>query len=355
MRSIWMILLQSTLIASAVGQSAPASAPTPELPKDPQAIFAAARPLYDFSAPTVKPWHMKVSYQLYDENGKPSDPGTYEYWWASPNTYRSSWTRSGLSQTDWHVNGQHSHAVSGTSLTFFERKLQAEFLNPLPKPESLDPKKVRFDKQDQKFGSVKLPCVMLVPKMQFHGQIEQAPLGEFPTYCFSPDHPVLRAFYAFGATSVLYNRVVMAQGVYLPKEIRIQDGSRLVLTASVDALEKIPASSPDLVPAKDAEVVSNTPRVEITSGVAQGQLLKQVRPYYPQEAKTNHDEGKVVLQAVIGTDGRVHDLSVVEGPSPLLIGSAMWAVSQWEYKPYLLNGSPVEVDTTVNVFFKMSQ
>ena len=325
----------------------------PELPKDPQAIFAAARPLYDFSAPTVKPWHMKVSYQLYDESGKPSDPGTYEYWWASPDTYRSSWSRAGLSQTDWHVNGHHSHAGSGASLTFFERKLQAVFLNPLPKPENLDPQKVRFDKQEQKFGSVKLPCVMLIPKMALHGQNEEAPLGEFPTYCFAADHPMLRAYYAYGATSVVYNRVVLAQGVYIPKEIRIQDGTRLVLTASVDALESIPVSSAALVPAKDAEVVSKTPRVEIPSGVAQGQLLKQVRPFYPQQAKSDHVSGKVVLQAEIGTDGRVHDLSVVEGPSPSLIGAAMWAVSQWEYKPYLLNGSPVEVNTTVNVIFNL--
>jgi len=353
MRTIWMILLQSMLIASAAGQSAPAPAPLPELPKDPQAIFAAARPLYDFSAPTVKPWHMKVSYQLYDESGKPSDPGTYEYWWASPDTYRSTWTRSGLSQTDWHVNGQHSHVASGDSLTFFERKLQSDFLNPLPKPESLDPGKVRFDKQEQKFGPLKLPCVMLVPKRLQEGPLEGAPLGEFPTYCFSPDRPILRAYYAFGATSVIYNRIVQAQGVYLAKEIKILDGSREVLTATVDALERIPASSPDLVPAQDAQAVSNPPSVEITSGIAQGHLLKQVRPHYPQQAKSSHEEGKVVLQALIGIDGRVHDLSVVEGPSPSLIGAAMWAVSQWEYKPYLLNGNPVEVDTTVNVIFNL--
>lgn len=353
MRTIWMILLQSTLITSAVGQSAPASDPLPELPKDPQAIFAAAAPLYDFSASTVKPWHMKVSYQLYDESGKPSDPGTYEYWWASPDTYRSSWTRPGVSHTDWYVKGQHSHAVSGSYLTLFERKLQSDFLDPLPKAENLDPDKVRLDREEQKFGALKLPCVMLVPKMSLHGHIEQAPLGEFPTYCFAPDHPVLRAYYAYGASSVIYNRLVQVQGVFLPKEVRILDGSRLVLTATVDAMERISPSSLDLIPAKGAEVVAGPSRVEIASAVAQGQLLKQVPPHYPQEAKSNHEEGKVVLQAVIGTDGRIHDLSVVDGPSPLLIGAAMWAVSQWEYKPYLLNGKPVEVKTTVNVIFNL--
>jgi TonB family protein len=297
---------------------------------------------------------MKVSYQLYDENGKPSDQGTYEYWWASPDTYRSSWTRPGLSQTDWHVNGQHSHAGEGQPLSFFERRLQSDFLSPLPKPQSLDPEKVRFDKEEQKFGSLKLPCVMVIPRMPLHAHTEQVPLGQFPTYCFSPDSPILRAYYAYGATSVIYNRVVMVQGVYLPKEIRVQDGARLLLTASVNALEKTSASAAAFTPAKDAQLVSDRPRIEISSGVAQGQLLKQVRPFYPQQAKSDHVSGKVVLDAVIGTDGRVHDLSVVEGPSAALIAAAMWAVSQWEYKPYLLNGNPVEVNTTINVIFNLA-
>jgi len=355
MRLVWIVLLGIQPIATAFCQPAQQAATPPPLPKDAQEIFVAARPLYDFSAPTIKPWHMRVSYQLYDESGKPSDQGIYEYWWAAPDTYRSSWKRPGVSQTDWDVKGQHFHSGEGPSLEFFERKLQSDILDPLPNPEKLDPEKVRLDKEEQKFGSVKLPCVMVIPKVHLNGHLQPVPLGEFPTYCFSPDHPVLRAYYAYGATSVIYNRVVLAQGIYLPKQLSIQDGSRLVLTASMDTLETISASSAELIPAKDAEAVSNPSRVEIASGIAQGQLLKQVRPYYPQGAKGNHDEGKVVLQAVIGTDGRVHDLSVVEGPSPLLIGSAMWAVSQWEYKPYLLNGAPVEVNTTINVVFNLGR
>lgn len=341
------------LTASAFGQSTQQVAPVPPLPKEPQEIFSAARPLYDFSAPTVKPWHFKVSYQLYDENGKPADRGTYEYWRATPGTYRSSWTRPGLSQTDWDVEGKHSRLAVGPPLTFFERKLQSDILTPLPKSEDLDPEKVRFDKEEQKFGSVKLPCVMVVPKMHLHAHAEQIPLGEFPTYCFAPDHPVLRAYYAFGATSVIYNRVVLVQGVYLPKEIRIQDGDRLVLSAAVETIEKLSPSAPELLPAKEAQIVPSTPRVEIASAVAQGQLLKKVRPRYPEQAKIDHDQGTVVLQALIGTDGRIHDLSVVESPSAALVGAAMWAVSQWEYKPYLLNGNPAEVHTTINVVFKL--
>jgi hypothetical protein len=80
----------------------------PGLPKDPREIFAAAAPSYDFSDASLKPWHLKASYQLYDQNGKPTAQGTYEYWWASPKTYRSTWMHGGVTRSDWQAaDGKH--------------------------------------------------------------------------------------------------------------------------------------------------------------------------------------------------------------------------------------------------------
>jgi len=72
-------------------------------------------------------------------------------------------------------------------------------------------------------------------------------------------------------------------------------------------------------------------------------------------AKSMHQQGTVVLGAVIGTDGRIHDLEVLASPSPLLSDSAKDAVKRWVYKPYLLDGAAVEVETTVNVIYSLSQ
>jgi protein TonB len=80
-------------------------------------------------------------------------------------------------------------------------------------------------------------------------------------------------------------------------------------------------------------------------------LLKKAVPIYPEDAKQARVSGTVVLQATIGTDGGIHDLRVVSAPWPSLAASALWTVSHWQYKPYLLNGNPVEVQTTVNVVF----
>jgi protein TonB len=94
-------------------------------------------------------------------------------------------------------------------------------------------------------------------------------------------------------------------------------------------------------------------RVRVSGGVTAGMVIRKVQPTYPQIAKTARVQGNVVLQAAISKEGNIENLRVISGP-PLLIQSALEAVKQWKYKPYILNGEPVEVDTTVTVVFSLT-
>jgi len=94
-------------------------------------------------------------------------------------------------------------------------------------------------------------------------------------------------------------------------------------------------------------------RIRVSSGVAQGMLIQQVQPVYPPMAKMARVQGTVVLQAVISKEGTIENLRVVSG-HPMLIQSALDAVKQWRYKPYLLSGEPVEVDTQITVNFNLT-
>ena len=91
----------------------------------------------------------------------------------------------------------------------------------------------------------------------------------------------------------------------------------------------------------------------ISLGVAQGLLLNRVTPTYPAIARAMGEQGTVVLAATISRDGVIENLRVLTGPSTLRI-AAQEAVAQWRYRPYLLNGQPVEVETTINVVFAMT-
>ncbi|HZW79949.1 MAG TPA: energy transducer TonB [Candidatus Deferrimicrobiaceae bacterium] len=93
-------------------------------------------------------------------------------------------------------------------------------------------------------------------------------------------------------------------------------------------------------------------RVKVSRGVTTGLLIKKANPIYPADARAAYIQGTVVLQAEISKTGDITDLELVEGPIELA-GSAVAAVRQWKYKPYLLMGQPVAVDTQIQVNYQL--
>ncbi len=86
------------------------------------------------------------------------------------------------------------------------------------------------------------------------------------------------------------------------------------------------------------------------SHMMEGNLTHKVQPDYPPLARQARMQGAVVLQAVISREGTIENLQVLSG-HPMLVPSALAAVRQWRYRPYFLNGEPVEVETQVTVNF----
>ena len=93
-------------------------------------------------------------------------------------------------------------------------------------------------------------------------------------------------------------------------------------------------------------------KVTVSSGVMQGNRIGGENPSYPAIAKAARIQRTVVLQATISKGGTIENLRVISGP-PMLQAAATEAVRSWRYKPYLLNGEPVEVETQVNVVFSL--
>lgn len=93
-------------------------------------------------------------------------------------------------------------------------------------------------------------------------------------------------------------------------------------------------------------------RVRISQGVTTGLLIHKVEPPYPTIARAARIQGNVVLKAIIDREGVIQDLQLVSG-HPMLVPAAIHAVKQWHYRPFLLNGQPVEVETTITVIFSL--
>ncbi len=94
--------------------------------------------------------------------------------------------------------------------------------------------------------------------------------------------------------------------------------------------------------------------IHVGGQVQQANLISQVRPVYPPEAKAARVQGAVQFEATIGPDGRVENLVALSGP-PLLVSAALESAKQWVYKPTLLNGNPVRVITTITINFTLAQ
>jgi protein TonB len=105
-------------------------------------------------------------------------------------------------------------------------------------------------------------------------------------------------------------------------------------------------------PAQRVQPAKPSGPLHVSSGVAAGQLLVPIQPQYPAIAREARIQGTVVVSALIGTDGRIASVRALSGP-PMLVQAAVDAIRQARYRPWTLNGEPVEVETTINVVFSL--
>ena len=118
------------------------------------------------------------------------------------------------------------------------------------------------------------------------------------------------------------------------------------------------ATRPTLQPASYKPLTS-TPQsaatadpVHVAAGAIAGSVVFRVNPIYPPDAKANRIQGAVVIEVIIGKDGAIQNINSVTGPE-ILQQSALDAIRQWIYKPYVLNGQPVEVQSTITINYNL--
>jgi len=134
------------------------------------------------------------------------------------------------------------------------------------------------------------------------------------------------------------------------------DGRGATCLASGEVIEDKPpfgATTQAIPPNNSASGTALPSRIRVSQGVAEGLIVSKVQPVYPPIAQQSRIQGKVVLKAVINETGDVVTLESISG-HPMLVPAAMEAVKQWKYKPYLLNGKAVNVETQVTVNFALA-
>jgi TonB family protein len=297
----------------------------------------------------MKPWHLKLSFQLFDGKGVAIEAGTIEEWWGGPSTYKIVYTSPSYTATEIRLKDDLYRSRGLSSAPDVLQLALRQVVDPMPTEEEISASKPYLQKET--FGKVSMDCIMLAQEIK---HVAFPPLGLFPTYCFDRDKDSLRVTYDFGSQLVLRNSI----GTFAKRTVALDQtislGSVKAITAHVDELRTMPLNDGDFATSQDLEKLS-TRAENVSSGVAQGLALSQPTPIYPERAKANHVAGKVLIGATIGRDGRVHSMKIISTPDADLAIAALAAVRQWRYKPYLLNGEPVEVRTQMTVNFNMSR
>jgi TonB family protein len=154
-----------------------------------------------------------------------------------------------------------------------------------------------------------------------------------------------------GFATYLAPQVVLEPGRDLALNAKLQMG---VLTDTVDVEYRGQPYALKAQTEGSTESTASPKRIRIGGNVQAAKVITKVQPIYPESAKAAGAQGSVLLHAVVSKDGRPLSLQVLNSQvNPDLARAAVEAVSQWRYQPTLLNGDPVEVDTTIQVKFTL--
>jgi TonB family protein len=335
-------LIPALLLTQDAPQTTPTAQSPAAMPQEPAAFLNAAAKLNGLGAVGSQPWHVKVSYQVFDHKGHPQDTGTFEEFWISDKKYKSSFSSSSFTQSDFATDRGLYRTGNQNWPSSVEMTVRNQLFEPIPVALNLSGVAVGTNRRS--VAKVKLPCISLKAEMIYLPA---------ENYCFQADQPILR-FTASPSdwNNVSFENVSEFRGHFIAHDIRVTSNGHPHIILHVEEIENLPAANDsDFIPPSDAVRIPESgiilPEMSLTS-----LLLRQIVPVYPTSAKEKHVDGAVVLQVRISKDGRVTDAQAISGPDALRT-AAIDAVRQWQYRPFLILSEPTAIQSTVKIFFTL--
>jgi TonB family protein len=354
----WMTLCGSALCFASclAGQTASSSGS----PNDPKSLLLAAVALNGVPGADAKPWHVKISFTMNTPDGKPAQQGTFEEFWAAPSEYKRTFVTPAFNQVEFGTADGPRRKGSPDSAPAELLRIVDEFLNPIP----LDAAAMgaaKLQTQAVTLGTTKLVCVSAA----LPASATQP--ASIISDCMQENSPILLLTVEKGGQSkTSRDSIVKFQDHYFPQSVERysaipgmppprpgtpQPPLKPELTAKMETLEPLTAiDEAQFTPPADAVAAPKV--VAMDEKTTKKQLLQHPMAEYPPAAHYAHVGGVVVVALRVQTDGHVTNLRVVSG-DPLLQQAAIDAIRKWTYKPFVVDGQPVEVDTTASTTFNL--
>jgi TonB family protein len=325
----------------AVAQDPTPAAPTIQAaqgtPIDPKALMLQAAKLNGLTGDDVKPWHLKVTYQLLGDDGKPTDQGTYEEFWVSPTKYKRTYTGNNMELTDYGTEKGVLRSGRQQGPPLLVSEVHRKIVGPMQDPKVIGIE--NYAQQQKEVGGKKFNCL----------NMKDLAGGTFgPTWCLDDERPILRFSGTPQGGQLVRTALVEFGGHFVAKDLAFYQSGKQNCSAHIETIESI-QSIDDAMFLPPADALPAKPE-SFANGLTEGFVIRRVTPDYPAAAKNSGVKGTVVIKGEIGKDGHVLGLIVESGPL-MLQQAALDAAKQWQYRPFLLNNEPVEVMTTINMRF----
>ncbi len=330
-------------LAAAVSAQGPAPDAAPNasqipapLPADPVALWGLAFQMNGLHGSDLRPWHLRATWRMTDEQGLVADKGSFEEWWAGDEKIRATLIGSNLSQTWWTTSGG-SLSTEGKDwppLVFL--MLYDSLQRPLFSQDRVA--KARVERKTVR--GQKLECVKAT---------RHAPVIDVE-YCFSDGLPAIRMTET-RVTQATFNSIIQFQGRYLARDINIYRVGMPSIQIHLDKVESLdPAADSDFAPQPDAVAAAQWLQAEEQDPTFSF-MVSGHNPDCLAAAGQQHVRATVQLSAVIRTNGTLGSVEVIGGPQALQ-RCTLDAVRAQVYRPVMLGGNPVEVRTVIEWYYE---
>jgi len=295
-----------------------------------QAWLDARRDENGLSSANLQPWHMVIAYDQFDEDGDNVHSGVVEEFWGGPQKSRINFKSDEFSQTDFVTERGLYRAGDQRWQNRNQSEVRLAVIDPFANAATLQG--FRVTPIERTFGDHKLRCDVF--------ERTSGGISSPNQYCYDAQDSALRYVRGPGWWQIAYNDVVPFQGRFVARNVEVTDGGHPFLKLRVTKLETLDrVDESELAPTADAVNLSGS-RV---SGVSMTPL-KAVP--IDASAVSGLPKFEVVVQIVIGKDGRVIEAKAISGPKGAY-KAAESAARNWVFPPYLVAGQPAEVEMKI--------
>ena len=288
--------------------------------------------LNGLESPGLAPWHIAITYDQFDQDGDNTHSGVYEEYWEGAKKYKRIYRSDNLHQTDYATNSGLYRLGDQRWPSADEIEVRNEVVAPFFQTADLEGLQGRS--RMRIFGHDEFPCVYLD-----NGSASSDPMQ----YCFEPGASLLRYARGNGWNQTVYNEVISFQDRFVARSVTVTDGGKPYLNLRVDKIESLTDVDDTLFsPPSEAVALSG----KRATGVSPIWIDGSRSPQF--SAPLNRQHFKVEIDLVIGKDGHVLDAKATSGP-PEAYKACEDAARKWRFKPFLVLGEPVEVETTTQI------